>query len=356
MQTKHAIYAGSFDPPTCGHLHVIHKACKIFDRVTVLVSDDPNKKYMFRSDKRLSMVTEMITGIANADASVLPPHQYVASYAHQQGAKFLVRGIRDSMDYNAEQKLCRTNKEIQEEVETVYVMPDDFYSIVSSSWVKSMIGYYGWRDILQDKVSPGVMMVLKEEYLTERWKRVSEKYDPYNYTNMARLERILAAYRSRPYHNLDHLIDCIEVVDKYALFLNYRDILFALFFHDFKDSEEASCEGLPDHIKSLVMATKHTNPENCKTDNERFIASVDLAILASPWGKYEAYAKNVAKEYLAKGVSASDYRKGRIEFLQKMLEREAIYLHKTIYDDMEVLARANIEHEISNLTYDSAFI
>ena len=118
------IYAGTFDVFTNGHLHILERALKIFDKVTVVIGSNSHKKCLFTLDERLNMVKDNGFGPQFVDVKVLPDNLYLVDFAKTNDIKFLVRGIRDSMDFDYEHKLCKTNKQINADIETVYLMPD----------------------------------------------------------------------------------------------------------------------------------------------------------------------------------------------------------------------------------------
>ena len=92
-----AVFAGSFDPPTYGHLNVIERASKLFDCVDVVISVNPDKKYMFNENERFEMLSEMIKPFSNVELHIWDG--LIVKYAEQVGAKVLVRGIRTQNDF-----------------------------------------------------------------------------------------------------------------------------------------------------------------------------------------------------------------------------------------------------------------
>ena len=102
-----AVFAGSFDPPTNGHLDIISRAAKLFEKVDVVVSVNPDKKYMFTQEERVSMLKELVSSIKNVSV-----HAYtglIVNYAKQNNAKVLVRGVRSSNDFAYEFELALMN-------------------------------------------------------------------------------------------------------------------------------------------------------------------------------------------------------------------------------------------------------
>ncbi len=136
-----AVFAGSFDPPTNGHLDIIKRASGLFDSVDVVVSVNPEKKYMFSAEERLSMIKELITSFKNVSV-----HSYqglIVNYARQNGAKVLVRGVRSTNDFGYEFELALMNQNLNPEIETVFLQSKEKYAIVKSSSIKQLAQFGG---------------------------------------------------------------------------------------------------------------------------------------------------------------------------------------------------------------------
>ena len=99
-----AVFPGSFDPPTNGHLDIIHRASKLFDNLDVLISVNPNKQYMFSEQERLDMLTNLLKDYKNVQIHVW--EGLIVNYAKQVGANVLIRGIRSINDFSYEFSFC----------------------------------------------------------------------------------------------------------------------------------------------------------------------------------------------------------------------------------------------------------
>ena len=161
MNIKKGIYGGVFDVITNGHLHIIQKACTMFDNVIVVIAENANKKTMFTLEERWNMVCEVTKDIDNVQVKILPKDMYLVKFAEQLEADFLIRGIRDTIDFPYELNIYRTNRKISQLVETVYLMPDDNFSLVSSSWIKGLMGIQGWKELIKNDVHPYVLKKLE---------------------------------------------------------------------------------------------------------------------------------------------------------------------------------------------------
>ena len=156
-----AVFAGSFDPPTNGHLDIIKRASGLFDSVDVVVSVNPEKKYMFTEEERLSMIKELISGFKNVSV-----HSYqglIVNYAKQNGAKVLVRGVRSTNDFGYEFELALMNQNLNPEIETIFLQSKEKYAIVKSSSIKQLAQFGG--DISR-MVPPLVAEALLNKYST----------------------------------------------------------------------------------------------------------------------------------------------------------------------------------------------
>lgn len=154
-----AVFAGSFDPPTNGHLDIIKRASKLFNSVDVVVSVNPDKKCLFTQEERLKMVEELIKEFKNV--SVHAYQGLIVNYAKQVNAKVLVRGIRSSNDFGYEFDLALMNQNLNPEIETVFLQSKEKYAIVKSSSIKELAKFGG--DISR-MVPKNVENALKEKF------------------------------------------------------------------------------------------------------------------------------------------------------------------------------------------------
>ncbi len=134
---KIAIYPGSFDPLTNGHLDIIERASYIFDEVIVLISFNPDKKGRFPLDIRKKMIIESCKNLKNVKVDTY--NGLVVKYAKEKGAKFLVRGLRVAGDYEYEWSLYSGNRFIDPDIDMVYLMSKPEKSMISSTTVMEFI-------------------------------------------------------------------------------------------------------------------------------------------------------------------------------------------------------------------------
>jgi len=158
-----AVYAGSFDPPTDGHLWMIEQGSKIFDKLIVAIGTNPDKKYTFTVEERLSMLRNSIKGCENVSVDNFD-NQFLVNYAQQIGADFVVRGTRNVDDFKFEQGINNINRDINSEITTILLMPPRELCEISSSLVKSLISPDGWESIVCKYVPQPVFDKIKEKY------------------------------------------------------------------------------------------------------------------------------------------------------------------------------------------------
>ena len=134
-----AIFPGSFDPFTYGHLDVVKKACDMFDEVTVLICNNPDKHKKFdNSTVQRAVSTALLEeGITNCE--VILWDGLVAKYAEENNIKYLIRGLRNNLDYNYEESLAMANKRINPNLEIIYLRAEK--AAISSSMVRQLHAY-----------------------------------------------------------------------------------------------------------------------------------------------------------------------------------------------------------------------
>ena len=131
-----AIYPGSFDPLTNGHLDVIERAAKLFDRVVVAVAKNEAKQPMFSLEERLSLVRDAIKNIPTAEADSFDC--LLVDYVNRRNAQTIVRGLRAISDFEFEFQLALMNRKLNEKIETIFMMPKDTYTFLSSRIIKEI--------------------------------------------------------------------------------------------------------------------------------------------------------------------------------------------------------------------------
>ncbi len=132
---KVAIYPGSFDPITNGHLDVLNRACKIFDKVIVLVAVNPKKKSRFSAEERVAMIKEAVD---NPNVEVDSFSGLTVEYARSHGATHLIRGLRAVTDFEYEFQLASANDFVDSNIDTVFLMSKNDKSFINSSMIMEL--------------------------------------------------------------------------------------------------------------------------------------------------------------------------------------------------------------------------
>lgn len=130
------IYPGSFDPLTNGHLDLIHRAAKLFDRVVVAVADNEKKQPLFSLEERLELVREAVAGIPHVEVDSFDG--LLIHYVGQKKGDAVIRGLRAISDFEFEFQLALMNRKLDERVETIFMMPKETYTFVSSRITKEI--------------------------------------------------------------------------------------------------------------------------------------------------------------------------------------------------------------------------
>ncbi len=137
---RRAIFPGSFDPPTNGHLDVIKRSLPLFDEIIIAVLNNPDKEPMFSVEERCQMIEEILPGLKNNDCRLTVDSfsGLTAEFAKAKGATAIVRGIRAVSDYEYELRMALMNRKLEPTIETVFLMAAEEYSYVSSDLMKQV--------------------------------------------------------------------------------------------------------------------------------------------------------------------------------------------------------------------------
>lgn len=135
------VYPGSFDPITNGHLDLVHRAAKLFDRVIVAVALNDSKHPLFTLEERVSLVRHALRTIPNARVDAF--EGLLVNYVHDQNAEAVIRGLRAVSDFEFEFQLALMNRKLAPHVETIFMMPKETYTFLSSRMVKEIAALGG---------------------------------------------------------------------------------------------------------------------------------------------------------------------------------------------------------------------
>lgn len=140
MTTK-AIYPGTFDPITNGHVDIITRAACMFDKVIMAIAASPGKKPLFSLDERVDMARQATAHLTNVE--VVGFSDLMANFARDQQANILIRGLRAVADFEYEMQLAQMNRHLMPDLESVFLMPSKEWSFISSSLVKEVARHHG---------------------------------------------------------------------------------------------------------------------------------------------------------------------------------------------------------------------
>jgi pantetheine-phosphate adenylyltransferase len=136
-----ALYPGTFDPPTNGHVDLIQRGAKLFEHLTVAILNNPVKNPLFTVDERVEMLKEVTASLPNV--SVATFNGMMVEFARREGASAVLRGIRAISDYEYEFQMALMNRRLAPEIETVFLQPAGRYSFISSRMLKEVFSFGG---------------------------------------------------------------------------------------------------------------------------------------------------------------------------------------------------------------------
>ena len=162
---RRAIFPGSFDPPTNGHLDIIKRSLPLFDEMIIAVLNNPDKKPMFSVKERCDLIREILPSVKNGNCEITVDSfsGLTADFAKRSGATAIVRGIRAVSDYEYELRMALMNRRLEPSIETVFLMAAEEYSYVSSDLMKQVF-------VLGGRVE-GLIPTIVEERMREKLRK-----------------------------------------------------------------------------------------------------------------------------------------------------------------------------------------
>lgn len=158
-----AIYAGSFDPPTNGHLWMIRQGAALFDELVVALAINPDKKgFLDISERRTALETICAALPANVRVETVQ-HGFLVDFARKAGATYLLRGIRNTIDFEYEKPMARINSRMEAKIQSVFLLPPSELEEVSSSFVRGFVGVPGWERWVKACVPPCVFSLIQKK-------------------------------------------------------------------------------------------------------------------------------------------------------------------------------------------------
>ena len=155
-----AIYPGSFDPITNGHIDIIHRSSILFDNVIVAISKESfNKNYLFTVNERLNLIKENVSDMSNVSVSIFDG--LLVDYAIKNNANIVIRGLRAFSDFESEFQMSLMNRKLNYEINTIFMMPHEKYTHISSSIIKEVSSLGG---NIAEYVPESVLLALNKKY------------------------------------------------------------------------------------------------------------------------------------------------------------------------------------------------
>ena len=366
-----AIDAGTFDPPTLGHVWMIEQAAQLFDAVTVAIGINPDKRTLFSLADRRQMLAGIKAALPNVTVATFE-HQYLIHYAAAAaaaGADAIVRGIRNGDDYEYERAMRHINHDLDPAIPTVFLMPPRAIAEVSSSVVKNLVGPRGWEPTVARYVPPPVLQRLLEHRHTP-WRTLGSLGVPDVDANRhAFWNELWAGYfdAGRHYHDWRHVCAmAVALADVRDDLNDPAAVELAVWYHDLvydpraSDNEARSAAaaertltklGLSPafvaNVAELVMATRHDGRPPASPDAAALV-DLDLAVLGSPPADFDRYEADVRAEYAH--VPDADYAAGRSAVLGRFLDRPHVYATPAAGSRLEAAARHNLGRSIGRLS------
>jgi len=364
---KRAVYAGSFDPPTNGHLWMIKEGTRLFDELVVAIGINPEKKSTFSIEERCGMLKGIIRKYPNTRVDKYE-NQFLVNYASSIGVGYILRGIRTERDFGYERDMRYVNSDQNPDITTVFLTPPREIAETSSSLVKGLVGPDGWEEVVEGYVPRNVYnkFLQKSSGYIDKWKLLWEEIGAKG--NYRRAYSKVVEMYSQPhrfYHNMVHVVHALrDFEDVKNLSDNPEWLKLSLWLHDVVyDSkttghEEKSAEfahqilkdaGIKNDsielVKQLIMATKlEGTPSN---NDAKLIADIDIANFGKSFETFIAHGDFIRDEY--DFVPEHDFKKARAQILESFLKRENIYYTEFFRQRYENHARENLERAIDSL-------
>lgn len=169
-----AIYPGTFDPITNGHLDLVKRALRFFDEVVIAVAPSLRKQTLFTLEERVALIHESIQGMPGADVEAF--HGLLVEYVREKKGIAIIRGLRAVSDFEYEFQIAHMNRKLRKDIETVFLMPSEEYSFLSSSIIKEVASFGGSiKGLVPKAVEKAINRKFGRERGRERGKRGKEE-------------------------------------------------------------------------------------------------------------------------------------------------------------------------------------
>ncbi len=157
-----AVYAGSFDPPTLGHLWMMREGAALFDELIVVLAVNPDKRGFLPMAEREALLRRMLAELPGKTRLAVQERGFLAEFAREQGAQYLLRGLRNAADLDYEKTIARMNARMEPGLRSVFLLPPPELEDVSSTLVRGFVGQPGWERWAAPCVPPCVLEALRQ--------------------------------------------------------------------------------------------------------------------------------------------------------------------------------------------------
>lgn len=370
------VYPGTFDPITNGHESIIRRLAELFDEVCVVIAVNPRKNPMFSAVERKQQIQACVDAWPSDKNGSrvrveIVEKRLIVQWAHEIGARWLIRGLRNTIDFEYERQLRDINHRINPCVETIYMPCDAEDACISSGMVRDLVGIEGWQEQARHYVSEGIVGAMFRKHVEVElrarfhalWNRMGAQLDA-----NPMFDSIFEAYSQphREYHTWQHLYEVLTHFDRVKQLCVYPDgTEFGLWMHDFfyelrvdANNEERSEDAagsycldagfepnLAEHVRNVVNVLSHNRaPKNI---DERCAVDCDLLILGQTHSRYSEYVSQIQDEYCE--VPRGVFIPKRLEILRRFVNRDQIYYTPVFKEEYEDRARENLRFEIEGL-------
>jgi pantetheine-phosphate adenylyltransferase len=378
---KEIAFSGTLDPITNGHMWVIGEARSLADEVTIFLSENSLKKPQFPAEerKRIIELSAAERGWKNVHV-VIVKGDYTARVAKKRGIDYLIRGIRNTSDFDYENLIQQTNVDVLHGSKTIFVMPPRDLGSVSSSFVRTLQGPVGWHWNMKKFVPGPAYRAWILDWLRKEWDALwqSQSADQVNVADADYWFTYLTGEASyggadRHYHNLDHLVHGLTEIRVWAGRSNATateidTLRKAFWFHDAVyghaqepvSDEEASARlwleskldlGTADGSADLIRATDHFQTTAIDHPLKPVMLGVDLAILGQEEEIYDAYALAIRHEY--QHIPDAEYKTNRrnaLIHLRDKCKKGLLYGDAYFAEQYGEAALSNMTREIDALS------
>lgn len=167
IKNDKGLIAGSFDPPTLGHTHMIFEAALLVNELYIVIATNPSKKALLTVEERVKLLEEYIEDVYHAGSHikivVLPPDETVAQFAKDHNIYLIFRGLRNTVDFEYEHQLYIINNELNKSLITLFIMAPKELLEISSSMIKAMLPLKGTKDLIKKYLPPNVFKYLTRD-------------------------------------------------------------------------------------------------------------------------------------------------------------------------------------------------